>query len=110
MMRHRPTVEVLEGRTLAAAAAAAAIPRPDHVVIVVEENHGYSDIIGKSAAPYINSLANKGASFTDFHGVGHPSQPNYLAMFSGSMQGVTSDATPPPINAPNLASGLIAAG
>ena len=33
------------------------VPRPDHVVIVIEENHSYSEIIGSSAAPYISSLA-----------------------------------------------------
>ena len=37
------------------------VPRPDHVVIVIEENHSYGEIIGSSAAPYINSLAAQGA-------------------------------------------------
>jgi len=38
------------------------VPRPDHVVIVVEENHSYSEIINSSSAPYINSLAEQGRS------------------------------------------------
>ncbi len=67
------------------------LPRFDHVVIVIEENHGYSEIIGSTSAPYINSLAGQGMSFTNSHAVTHPSQPNYLDLFSGSDQGVNGD-------------------
>src|SRR5258708_9699797 len=67
------------------------IPRTDHVVIVVKENHSYAEIIGSVNAPYINSLAQMGALFTNSFGVTHPSEPNYLAFFSGSTQGVTDD-------------------
>ena len=70
------------------------VPRPDHVVIVIEENHSYSEIIGSSAAPYINSLAAQGALFTQSYAITHPSQPNYLDLFSGSNQGVTDDSCP----------------
>jgi len=87
-----------------------AVPRYDHVVVVMEENHSYGEVIGNSAAPYINSLARQGASFTNSHGAAHPSQPNYLALFSGSTQGVTDDNTPYTFSAENLASELAAAG
>src|SRR5215469_2569870 len=70
------------------------VPRLDHVVIVIEENHSYSEIIGSSAAPYINSLAAQGALFTQSYAITHPSQPNYLDIFSGSNQGVTHDSCP----------------
>jgi acid phosphatase len=70
------------------------IPKPDHVIIVMEENHSYSEIIGNSAAPYINSLASAGALFTDSHAITHPSQPNYLDLFSGSDQNVNGDECP----------------
>src|SRR5437879_5503658 len=90
--------------------AATRVPRPDHVVMVIEENHSYPQIIGNPAAPYINSLAQQGALFTASLGVDHPSQPNYLALFSGSTQGVTDNACPDRFTAPNLASELIAAG
>jgi acid phosphatase len=73
---------------------AAALPKPDHVVVVVMENQGYGNIIGSSSAPYVNGLAGQGASFTQSYGVTHPSQPNYIALFSGSTQGVTSDSCP----------------
>lgn len=86
------------------------LPKPDHVVIVMEENHAYSQIIGSSGAPYINSLAQQGAVFTDSHGVTHPSQPNYLALFSGSTQGVQSDSCPQTFSGDNLASQLTTAG
>ncbi|MEQ1533715.1 MAG: hypothetical protein ABL906_09155 [Sideroxydans sp.] len=59
-----------------AIAAEIALPRPDHIVIVVEENRGYSKIIGNPDAPYINALAQRGVLFTNSYGVTHPSQPN----------------------------------
>jgi len=87
------------------------VPQPDHVVIVIEENHGYNQIIGNSNAPYINSLANDtlGALFTDYHALTHPSQPNYLLFFSGDNQGVTDDNIPTdtPFTTPNLGAELL---
>src|ERR1700738_4196298 len=56
----------------------APLPKPAHVVIVIEENHGYSQIIGSSQAPYINTLATEGALFTSSYAIAHPSEPNYL--------------------------------
>jgi hypothetical protein len=70
------------------------VSRPDHVVIVIEENHSYGEIIGSSFAPYINSLAARGALFTQAYAITHPSQPNYLDLFSGSNQGVSDDSCP----------------
>jgi acid phosphatase len=103
------------GLTLASAfpALAQSPPRPDHTVLVIEENHDYSQIIGSASAPYINSLASQGALFTQSAGVTHPSQPNYLHLFSGSAQGVVDDTCPPPgspYSTPNLGSELLAAG
>ena len=86
------------------------VPRPDHVVIVIEENRSYSQIINSSSAPYINSLADQGALFTQSFGIGHPSEPNYLELFSGSNQGVTTDACPLSFSTPNLGAELFASG
>jgi acid phosphatase len=107
------------------------LPHPDHVVIVIFENKSFGQIAGNSAAPNINALAAEGASFvnapadpaaatTGSHALRHPSQPNYLELFSGSHQGVLQDGRPGtpgeplsqplPFNAPNLASSLIAGG
>jgi phosphatidylinositol-3-phosphatase len=74
------------------------------------ENHSYADVIGNPQAPYINQLARSGALFTDSRAITHPSQPNYLALFSGSTQGVTGDSCPHRFTAANLGSQLIAAG
>ena len=89
---------------------AAVVPRPAHTVVVVMENHSYGQIIGNPAAPFINQLARSGALFTRSFAVTHPSQPNYLALFSGSTQGVTDDSCPQTFAAPNLAAGLAGAG
>jgi Phosphoesterase family len=72
----------------------AVVPRPDHVVVVILENEHRSSIIGSPQAPYLNKLAARGANLTRSYGVTHPSQPNYLALFSGSTHGVTSNGCP----------------
>jgi phospholipase C len=94
----------------AASAMNKTIPVPDHVVIVMEENHGYSEIIGSKDAPYINSLASAGALFTKSYAITHPSQPNYLELFSGSNQGVTDDSCPHTFSTRNEESELLKAG
>src|SRR5471030_2066406 len=90
-----------------------AIPRYDHIIIVMEENHGFNELIGSTNAPYINELAQQGALFTQSHGISHPSQPNYLALYAGSMQGITNDAclqNITPYTTPNLGASLISHG
>ena len=82
--------------------------RPDHVVLVVLENKDAQDVL--SEGPYLASLADAGASLTDMHAETHPSQPNYLALFSGDTQGVTDDGCPLMFDAPSLAGELVAAG
>jgi peptidoglycan hydrolase-like protein with peptidoglycan-binding domain len=85
-------------------------PRPDHIVLVMFENKKYSSMT-TSAAPYLNSLAAQGARFTKSFGITHPSQPNYIALLSGSVQGVTGDECPKNFTGKeNLAHQLIAAG
>jgi hypothetical protein len=86
------------------------IPQYDHVVLVMEENHAYHEIVGSANAPYINQLVKDGVLFTNSHGIGHPSQPNYLVLFSGSTQGVTGDDClqgKTPFNTPNLGEALM---
>jgi phosphatidylinositol-3-phosphatase len=91
--------------------AAAAMPQPAHVVIVVEENRSETNIIGGKSAPFINALAANGAMMAQSFAETHPSEPNYLALFAGSTLGVTKDVCPVNGGAtPNLASELLAAG
>jgi len=86
------------------------LPRPDHIVVVIEENHAYSQIINSPDAPYINSLVARGALFTRSFGVTYPSQPNYLALFSGSTQGIADNSCPQSFTTPNLGHSLLAEG
>ena len=98
---------------LASSGFAQSLPVPDHIIILIEENYSYSDIYGSPAAPHINALANdpNAALFTQSFGIEHPSQPNYLDLFSGSNQGVTNDNVPgaAPFNTDNLAAQLLGA-
>ena len=66
---------------------------PAHIVVVIDENQSFQDVIGSPDAPFVNSLTAQGTLFTNYFAIGHPSQPNYLAMYSGSTQGVTGDST-----------------
>ncbi|MCF3172666.1 acid phosphatase [Streptomyces sioyaensis] len=94
-------------------AQAAGLPAPDHVVVVVLENHAYTQVIGSSSAPYINNtLKAGGANLTQSYALTHPSEPNYYMLFSGSNQGRTDDSCVGvgSINAANLGSELIGAG
>ena len=75
-----------------------AAPTYTHVIWVWMENHSYSDIIGSSQAPYINSLASECGLATNYHNISHPSLPNYVAGTSGlalsSLKPFTRDCSP----------------
>ncbi|MES1165061.1 MAG: alkaline phosphatase family protein, partial [Verrucomicrobiota bacterium] len=62
-----------------------AFPAYDHVFLIVEENHGYAQIIGNPAAPRLNQLAQKYGLATQSFSVADPSAPNYVAMLGGSI-------------------------
>jgi acid phosphatase len=96
---------------LVVTSAAAQLPHPDHIVIVIEENKGYEDVIGSPDAPYLNELVTRGALLTASYGLHHPSQPNYVELFSGGEHGVCNDRCHRQlITAPNLAKSLVDAG
>ena len=86
------------------------IPHFTHVVVVVFENHEVSSIAGSSEAPTFNRLARRYATLADYAAVAHPSLPNYLALVSGSTQGISSDCTNCIVPARSLADTLEAAG
>jgi hypothetical protein len=94
----------------AACGTAAAPPAGgwEHVVWIVFENKGYGDVIGSQNAPYINSLASQCGLATNFYAETHPSLPNYIAMTSGSTQGVADDGDPAshPLDVPSIFSQL----
>jgi phosphatidylinositol-3-phosphatase len=70
---------------------AVSVPRLSKVAVLFLENRGYRDVIGSRHAPFLNRLARHGALATRYYAIGHPSLPNYLALMTGSTQGVRSD-------------------
>jgi phospholipase C len=78
------------------------VPNFDHIVLILLENEGYDSIINNSSMPNFNKLAKQYVLLTSYYAVSHPSLPNYIALMSGSTQGITSDCTDCFVNAPNL--------
>jgi acid phosphatase len=86
------------------------VPQLQHIIMVVMENHSYNQV---RFEPYTASLIDSGASFGASYGVTHPSQPNYLALWSGGTQGVIDNSCPPPgspFSSENLGHACEAAG
>jgi phosphatidylinositol-3-phosphatase len=89
----------------------AAGPHGSQVTIVIMENKDYDLVVGSPNAPYFNkTLVPQGALLRNMHAIGHPSEPNYLALFSGSAQKIHGDPCPANFKANDSASELIAAG
>ena len=109
------TPPILTAATLFALTSrgAAAPYRYDHVFIVIEENTDYAQVLSDRVnAPFINELADGGVNFTEFYAITHPSQPNYIQLFSGDNHGAIDNLRPPgnPWSTQNLAAALFAAG
>ena len=83
---------------------------PAHVVVAIFENKGIKQVIGSGQAPAFDALAAQGVLYTHSYAITHPSQPNYVALFSGSTQGISNDSCPHTFHTPNLASQLIGSG
>ncbi len=73
--------------------ASATVPHFDHVYVIVMENKEYGSIVGNTDAPYINSLIDQYGLATNYTAIVHPSQPNYLALWSGSIYNVFDNET-----------------
>jgi hypothetical protein len=91
---------------VAVATASASSPRNDlknyqHVWVVMMENTSETSLLGNPNAPYVNELAKTEGLAANYYGVTHPSQPNYVALTSGSTNGVADD-NDHTINAPNI--------
>jgi hypothetical protein len=78
-----------------------------HVVWILMENKAYTDIVGNPGAPYLNSLVSQ-CAVAHIQAATHPSLPNYIALTSGSTQGITDDGNPSahPLNVPSIFSQL----
>ncbi len=68
----------------------AEILTPDHVVIVIMQDR-FSDAIGHPKFDYLNTLIPSSLVYSNSHGVTHPSEPNSLALYTGSTQGITDN-------------------
>lgn len=110
IMPYRFMAIILLALSHAAVAQTERLPRPDHIVVVIEENRSFIQIMARPETPYIHALAKRGVLFTRSYGVSHPSQPNHLALFSGSTQGTTSNACPYTFDSDNLATRLLDSG
>lgn len=80
-----------------------------HVVVVVMENKEQGRVLGARRAPFLTRLARRSGVAAESFGVRHPSLPNYIALVSGSTQGITDDCTGCTANARNIADQLEAA-
>jgi acid phosphatase len=93
-----------------AATSAAQVPSFEHVVVIVFENKESTSVLHNPAAPTFNSHARRYANLTRYYGVTHPSLPNYLALVSGSTQGITDDCTSCVASGKSLADTIEASG
>jgi hypothetical protein len=80
-----------------------------HIFVIVLENHSQKSVIGDKYMPYLSSLATKYASASNYYGVTHPSEPNYLAMISGSNWWLNQDNASFMVDHTNLVDELQAA-
>jgi len=89
----------------------------DHAVIILMEDHGIVDVCaqnpppcsGANGAPYMAGLANSYAIGTQYLGINHFSEANYIALLGGDTFGCSNNGCPPVSN-PNLVDRLESAG
>ncbi len=74
--------------------ASSGVPLFEHVFVIVMENTSKSTLDSATGTPFLQGLGMTAATLADFHGVAHPSLPNYIAMTSGDTQGISCDCAP----------------
>ncbi len=87
----------------------ASVPQFGHVVMVLEENHSYSEVVGNSAMPYLNSLASQYGLATQYFANTHPSIGNYFMLTTGQLV-TNDDEFAGTVGVDNIVRQLIAAG
>lgn len=95
--------------TAGAATPVAPITQVNHVFIVMEENHGYSDVIGNPQMPYLNSLANTYSVAKGYFANAHPSIGNYFMLTTGQII-TNDDGYSGTVTVDNVVRELLAAG
>jgi acid phosphatase len=109
-VRAPTALALLAALALPSAQAVGAVPQFAHVVVIVFENKEEQQVIGARSAPTFTRLARTYARLRNYHGVAHPSLPNYLALVSGGTHGIRTDCTSCIVAARNLADTLEQAG
>lgn len=89
--------------------ATAAVVPASKIVVMVMENKGISQMMNTTNAPFISSMAKKYGYATDFKGMTHPSQPNYVYMVAGENKGITTNAYKQ-VRGPSILGNTIKAG
>src|SRR3954470_2921248 len=105
----RHVVAIVGSFLLFSLGALAQIPASQHIVVVVEENHSYSSVIGSSSMPYLNSLANKYALATNYYANTHPSIGNYFMLTTGKII-TNSDGYTGTVTSDNIVRRIMTAG
>ena len=94
------SVRVLHARAAAAPVCGSVTTAPTykHVILILEENNAYGNIVGSSSAPYINRVISFCGLATNYHNITHPSLPNYIGLTDGgslaTLQPFLGDCTP----------------
>lgn len=85
-------VLVVAAAPQASAAAETAIPRYDHIFVIIEENKGFDQIMSRPEwTPEIHRLAAEYGLATQFYSEVHVSEGNYIAMLGGDTFGIHDD-------------------
>lgn len=100
---------LIAAASLFSLSAVAQIPASKHVVMVLEENHSYSSVIGSSSMPYLNSLANKYTLATNYYANTHPSIGNYFMLTTGKIV-TNNDGYTGTVTADNIVRRILTAG
>ncbi len=85
------------------------LPDFAHVYVIILENKEYGSIVGSASAPYENELIARYGLLTNFYAETHPSEPNYIALTSGGLQGTSTDGSYD-LTVPNLFDQMDASG
>ncbi len=86
--RHAITFEQAEQ----AAFNVEAIPRYDHIFVVMLENKSTQAILNSAFAPKINGYLAAGNQAISYYATGNPSEPNYTALGGGDDFGIADDS------------------
>jgi len=70
-------------RATALCGTKSSVPVIKHVIVVIEENHSYGDVVRSGSAPYLNRVIASCGLASNYHNLTHNSLPNYLALVGG---------------------------